>query len=232
MVDRVLANARGDGWIVRGTVAAIRGPWKIQQSGSQVIMAKSFRGTSIGRAAVATLAFAYMVPAAHAAVSFGDTVTCISSGLVTCSAATATINNVSPEFTLSFVGSRQFEVNFLTNGVTITNIGSSNLSSNFAFSFTDRTLPFSAVSIRSTNQVTGFTQDNVSVTGGVLTIRLSSVANGNSWFAKGGSVSLKLESAAPAAVPEPATWALMVAGFGLVGGAVRRRRRATRVAFA
>jgi hypothetical protein len=29
------------------------------------------------------------------------------------------------------------------------------------------------------------------------------------------------------AVPEPATWALMIAGFGLVGGAMRRRRTAT-----
>lgn len=32
------------------------------------------------------------------------------------------------------------------------------------------------------------------------------------------------------AVPEPATWAMMIAGFGLVGGAMRRRR--TGVAFA
>lgn len=30
---------------------------------------------------------------------------------------------------------------------------------------------------------------------------------------------------APAAVPEPATWATMIAGFALVGGAVRRRDR-------
>lgn len=28
-----------------------------------------------------------------------------------------------------------------------------------------------------------------------------------------------------AAVPEPSSWALMVAGFGLVGGAVRRRQQ-------
>ena len=30
-----------------------------------------------------------------------------------------------------------------------------------------------------------------------------------------------------AAVPEPATWAMMVGGFGLLGGALRRRTRAT-----
>jgi hypothetical protein len=29
----------------------------------------------------------------------------------------------------------------------------------------------------------------------------------------------------PAAIPEPASWAMLIAGFGLVGGAVRRRRR-------
>ncbi len=28
-----------------------------------------------------------------------------------------------------------------------------------------------------------------------------------------------------AAVPEPATWTMMIAGFGLVGGALRRRRQ-------
>ncbi len=37
-------------------------------------------------------------------------------------------------------------------------------------------------------------------------------------------------SNATAAVPEPATWAMMIAGFGLVGGAMRRRK--TAVAFA
>jgi hypothetical protein len=32
-----------------------------------------------------------------------------------------------------------------------------------------------------------------------------------------------------AAVPEPASWALMIGGFGLVGGAMRRRAKATNV---
>jgi hypothetical protein len=31
-------------------------------------------------------------------------------------------------------------------------------------------------------------------------------------------------------VPEPASWAMMITGFGLVGGMVRRRRRATTAA--
>ncbi len=35
-----------------------------------------------------------------------------------------------------------------------------------------------------------------------------------------------------ASVPEPASWALMLAGFAMVGGATRYRRRATRVAYA
>lgn len=36
---------------------------------------------------------------------------------------------------------------------------------------------------------------------------------------------LALGNAAFRAVPEPTTWAMMIAGFGLVGGAMRRRRR-------
>jgi hypothetical protein len=35
-----------------------------------------------------------------------------------------------------------------------------------------------------------------------------------------------------AAVPEPATWALMIGGFGAIGGAVRYRRRRTSVTYA
>ncbi|RYD20158.1 MAG: PEP-CTERM sorting domain-containing protein, partial [Lysobacteraceae bacterium] len=34
------------------------------------------------------------------------------------------------------------------------------------------------------------------------------------------------------AVPEPATWALMLLGFGMVGAATRYRRRASRIAYA
>ena len=36
---------------------------------------------------------------------------------------------------------------------------------------------------------------------------------------------------APGAAPEPATWAMMVGGFGMVGGALRSRKRASAFSF-
>ena len=39
-------------------------------------------------------------------------------------------------------------------------------------------------------------------------------------------------SSAVAAVPETATWGMMILGFGVIGGAMRQRRRATTVRFA
>jgi hypothetical protein len=34
------------------------------------------------------------------------------------------------------------------------------------------------------------------------------------------------------AVPEPATWAMMIVGFGVIGGSTRYRRRKTSFSFA
>jgi len=38
-----------------------------------------------------------------------------------------------------------------------------------------------------------------------------------------------LDNVSAVAVPEPAAWAMMLAGFGLVGGAMRRRERSRTV---
>ena len=43
---------------------------------------------------------------------------------------------------------------------------------------------------------------------------------------------LTATSSAVTAVPEPASWVMMILGFGLVGSAVRYRRRAPKVSFA
>lgn len=46
-----------------------------------------------------------------------------------------------------------------------------------------------------------------------------------------GFVFTNVTPVATSAVPEPATWAMMIGGFGMVGGAMRYRRRKTTVSF-
>jgi hypothetical protein len=41
-----------------------------------------------------------------------------------------------------------------------------------------------------------------------------------------------LQISAVSAAPEPAAWAMMMVGFGLIGGAIRYRRRKTTLSFA
>ncbi len=48
-------------------------------------------------------------------------------------------------------------------------------------------------------------------------------ANSGSWLINNRRID---PNAGPGGVPEPASWAMLIAGFGLVGGAARRRRRA------
>jgi len=62
-----------------------------------------------------------------------------------------------------------------------------------------------------------WTLDNKPVSAGKSYLTISGY-----WGAKGGSYTGKLSYGA-AAVPEPAAWAMMIAGFGLVGAAMRRR---------
>jgi len=54
---------------------------------------------------------------------------------------------------------------------------------------------------------------------------------GNQWFGTSVTGGPAAVSFSAAAVPEPATWALMMVGFAMVAGASRYRRRATAIAF-
>jgi len=49
---------------------------------------------------------------------------------------------------------------------------------------------------------------------------------------KTGTLDARTTSFAAAGVPEPASWAMMIGGFGLAGGALRRRKVRTAVTFA
>ena len=63
----------------------------------------------------------------------------------------------------------------------------------------------------------------VEIAGGWLPADGYGVPNGFAWSQEG----YTLATFAPtSAVPEPATWSMMIVGFGVIGGAVRRRRPA------
>ncbi len=50
---------------------------------------------------------------------------------------------------------------------------------------------------------------------------------GGTFTTQDGSVAQRANFQPVAAVPEPAAWAMMIAGFGLIGGAMRRRKMVT-----
>jgi hypothetical protein len=104
-----------------------------------------------------------------------------------------------------------------------TGLASSTVSSTFQGATTD--VNFTSVTLNGTQFNVGAAGknefgflDNLPVTNGTQTLIVSGTSAGNGSFA--GTIAF-----APRAVPEPATWALMILGFGGVGGMVRNRRR-------
>lgn len=78
--------------------------------------------------------------------------------------------------------------------------------------------------------------EGVSGTVGMRPGAPSPLGNEAFWSAGGGwsnadfldlGVRINGEPGIPGAIPEPATWAMLIAGFGLVGASLRRRRPAT-----
>ncbi len=82
------------------------------------------------------------------------------------------------------------------------------------------TLAGSALPVANGNQFISSTNRRVSFDAGA-----GEVITGLRFRSTG--VAFELDSLAGAAVPEPASWMLMIAGFGMIGAAARRRQKAT-----
>jgi PEP-CTERM motif len=110
-----------------------------------------------------------------------------------------------------------------------TGIGGATISSEFTtdqmnnIDFTSVAFDGHQLNIGSTGQVEFRSLVGLPVTNGPQTLVVSGTSGGNGSFA--GTLSFSM---AGAIVPEPASWALMMMGFGGAGALVRARRRATR----
>ena len=102
--------------------------------------------------------------------------------------------------------------------------GSASDSSVNSVTFTS-SMPFEFASLLSattgsgftTPNITGFSSNNLSVNSGALTINFG----GSMWANRAVAV---ISLAAPESLPEPATWAMMLLGFGGIGFHLRRKR--------
>jgi hypothetical protein len=91
--------------------------------------------------------------------------------------------------------------------------------------FTEATLNGLALQITNGAPVaTAITLSQIFSAGGTNTLIIKGLAGSNASYS--GTVNYTVSP-----VPEPATWAMMIGGFGLVGGAMRRRTRNVAVAF-
>lgn len=76
--------------------------------------------------------------------------------------------------------------------------------------------PFTSVSIDGSSTMTGVSMANIAFSDDQISVNLSGLS-------ANGRLVLNINTGA---VPEPATWALMIGGFGLVGASLRRKQAA------
>jgi uncharacterized protein YhdP len=141
-------------------------------------------------------------------------------------AATFLLNVDSPIDSLTFgntstkKGSFSDVFNFtVTKGVISTFVGSIALLPSLDVTLKNVTFDGVPISKISTGKQELWSLDDTQITAGKHSIGVS-----GTWGTKGGSYSGTLNYAA---VPEPAAWAMMIAGFGFVGASMRRRRTMT-----
>ena len=181
---------------------------------------------------------AFITAPASATVSVGDRVTCGSVNLE-CSTDDAIVGGGN-EFGIGFDNyGTTLNVNFSAGLLTISFSGNDSLPFGAALDGT-RSLLFSNIDDKFTYAELGnvtdvvnfdaegnefaFDPNNIGFVGDFLTINLS-----NTYFAPTGSLQVRFDRGTTPptdAVPEPATWAMMILGFGLVGAAIRRRKTA------
>lgn len=177
-------------------------------------------------AGMALMGAVFSAPAS-ATVSLGDTVTCGGVNLE-CSISSAAVGAGS-EFAIDFedVGTlllADFSAGLLTlNWTNNPDAGDpGTFGEPFAVYFSNESDPFTFAELGDVTGVTGFDASTVSIDGGSVTVNLSNLS-----FARDSSLQVKFDRGTTppttGAVPEPATWAMMILGFGLVGFAMRRR---------
>ncbi len=182
-------------------------------------------------AVTALLAWAAMTagPAQAATVTTGDMVTCsdIFPPFYICSPSTTATIGGGVEFTLSIFNAPALTFDFSDDLLTIRGIPPVvGLSSGFVFTFTNTASPFLSATLLSNTAVVPdddnpYAASRISVAAGVLSVDL-----GETRVFGDGALTIAL-AAAPRdvqSVPEPATWALTILGFGVVGAILRRRR--------
>jgi hypothetical protein len=159
-----------------------------------------------------------MAAGSASAQAIGDRVTCTATAY-SCSASAATVGS-GVEFTYGPTVNAPFlNLDFANNLLTITGRLNVQLGNGQSISFRNTTTPFASATLLGTGSP--LIASDVSFANGLVTVNV-----GGRTFATTSVVTIALTSAA-SAVPEPASWAMMIAGVGAAGGALRRRRART-----
>jgi hypothetical protein len=119
-------------------------------------------------------------------------------------------------------GAGTFDIN-LTAGQIVFNFTGTGASFPADFdgvAFVDLTTPFSSASLEPSSDVAGVSAADLSLIGGEVFLNLNDAS-----FNAGDQITIDVPEGGGPGVPEPASWALMLAGIGLTGAMARRRGR-------